>query len=349
MHLGRNAFTIGSLRAPTSPALRLKTQRALRAVWAFPLAVMALAVVGAVATEGLRGESVDPEYGARITLLRTQLASNPDRPLFLVVGSSRVVAGFAPETLPSLSTLDGRPILPFNLARMGAGPVTNYLTLTRLFRDNIRPVWVLIELMPGILAGEDSAAVARRCAARDLPVAHPYVPVDKLYPEYLRERTVHLAGVVQRAWNPADPATQYGPLGGYLGLRDRFDTAERDRLVAEQAVCYGPLLRAFAVPPDADRAVRDSVRLCHDHGARVGLLMMPEGIDFRRLYGPGCEQRFVEYVVGVGQELEVPVIDARDWLAEDELADSHHALRQGAAKFTSRLIREVLGPTATGW
>ena len=329
--------------------LRSRGSRARAAVRAFPLGVVALVVAAVIGTEALRGDAIDSEYRARADLLRARLAADPDGPLFLVVGSSRLVTGFTPETLPPLQTHDGRPITAFNMARTGSGPVSNHLMLARLFRDGVRPEWVLVELMPALLTGEDAAKIAQRCGARDLPIAHPYMPAGKLYPEYLRERTSHLPELIRRAWAPADPSASYGPLGGYRRLRDYIDPLTQEVLIREQVICYRPLLQAFRVAASADRAVRETVRLCRDHGAKVGFLMTPEGRGFREMYGPGCEQRFVDYVTGVGRELDVPVTDARDWLGDDDFIDYHHPFRRGATTFTARLARDVLGPAVAGW
>jgi hypothetical protein len=306
-------------------------------------------VAATIGTEALRGDAIDPEYRARSQLLQARLAESPGEPVFLVVGSSRVVTGFTPETLPPLLTRDGRAVTAFNMSRTGSGPVSNHLILTRLFGDGARPEWVLVELMPALLTGEDVAKIAQRCGARDLPVAHPYMSAGKLYPEYLRERTSHLPALIRRAWAPTDPSARYGPLGGYRGLRDHIELLEQDRLIREQVVCYRPLLQAFRVAPSADRAIRETVRLCRDHGAKVGFLLTPEGSGFRAMYGPGCEQRFIDYVTGVGRELDVPVTDARDWLPDDDFVDFHHPFRRGAAAFTARLAHDVLGPAVARW
>jgi hypothetical protein len=43
-----------------------------------------------------------------------------------------------------------------------------------------------------------------------------------------------------------------------------------------------------------------------------------------------------------------PVINARDWLGEDDFLDSHHLLVEAAGKFTHRLAEEALLPLLRG-
>ena len=40
----------------------------------------------------------------------------------------------------------------------------------------------------------------------------------------------------------------------------------------------------------------------------------------------------------------MPVVDARDWLADADFYDYHHVLHRGAKAYTDRLARGVLRP-----
>jgi hypothetical protein len=42
--------------------------------------------------------------------------------------------------------------------------------------------------------------------------------------------------------------------------------------------------------------------------------------------------------------MRTPLVDARDWVGEKDMLDSHHLLPRGAASFTRRLGREVIRP-----
>src|SRR5207302_1199130 len=61
-------------------------------------------------------ELYDAEYGRRLTALCTRRAEAPERPLFLVVGSSRTALAFRPEIVPPLASPSGVAALPFNFS-----------------------------------------------------------------------------------------------------------------------------------------------------------------------------------------------------------------------------------------
>ena len=48
------------------------------------------------------------------------------------------------------------------------------------------------------------------------------------------------------------------------------------------------------------------------------------------------------------REWGVPVIDARDWVADKDLWDTHHLLPEGAEVYTDRLGRELEPAWAAG-
>ena len=90
----------------------------------------------------------DPEFGYRLLRLREQGASAPDRPLFLILGSSRTLSGICPPALPGWPADAGPEPRVFNFSLLGAGPVRELLTLRRLLADGHRPDWLLLEVWP---------------------------------------------------------------------------------------------------------------------------------------------------------------------------------------------------------
>ena len=71
----------------------------------------------------------DPEFGYRLLRLREQGASAPDRPLFLILGSSRTLSGICPPSLPPWPADAGTEPRVFNFSQLGSGPVRELLTL----------------------------------------------------------------------------------------------------------------------------------------------------------------------------------------------------------------------------
>jgi hypothetical protein len=76
----------------------------------------------------------------------------------------------------------------------------------------------------------------------------------------------------------------------------------------------------------------------------LGLLLMPEGSDFRNLYSAEACQTIDTYFQGLCRESNTELIDARTWMSDDSFSDSHHLLPCGAEQFTLRLWRDALEP-----
>src|SRR5262249_50631116 len=90
----------------------------------------------------------DPEYGLKLRCLRQRLAEHPNRPLLLMLGSSRPAVGFRPGVLPPAGDDPDSDPLVFNFALISSGPVLELLCLQRLLDDGIRPDFILVECWP---------------------------------------------------------------------------------------------------------------------------------------------------------------------------------------------------------
>jgi hypothetical protein len=315
-----------------------------------------------VVADGWFPQMYDPEYDARLSRLRARLAEQPDRPLLLMLGSSRTVMCFRPEILSLLRTDSGQPVLPFNFSHYGGNQAIQLMKLHRLLRQGIRPRWVVLELMLPMLS-EDSPAVAMNGAsALDLPVARRYMPNDRLFGVFLRNRSLplylrrsHLLHAFAPGW--VEPGNRLerdqiklDPLGGDTGWMvprevtpesvRRFTDCTRARYFAE--------LQRFHIKDRPQRAVRDLLRLCRREGIGVVLLLTPESSEYRGWYPPSADAEIGQYCAGLRRDFGVPVVDARDWLADGDFLDGHHTLQRGADAFTRRLEREVLRPLVAG-
>src|SRR5947209_5552138 len=117
--------------------------RARRLFWTIPFFVF-LQVTFTVALDQCNPELVDPEYHVRLSKLRSLQKEAPDRPLLLVLGSSRTAMSFKPEAVSQLSPAQGKALLPFNFSHYGAGPLFNLMELQRLLADGIKPAWLVV-------------------------------------------------------------------------------------------------------------------------------------------------------------------------------------------------------------
>jgi hypothetical protein len=341
------------MRCPHRAAAHARCNLAWGVVCFLVLQATSIALV-----DGWHPELYDPEYGLRLALVRVRRAEQPGRPLLLFLGSSRTVLSFRPEVLPLLGP-PHRPALVFNFSHCGAGPLMNLMLLERLLRDGMRPDWLVVELLPPKLFRDNpTLPIATAAAARDLPLLHRYVPTWKVYGRYLAERIVAhhrsqlgLVGeYVSEVAAPLDLRAQLAldRQGGCSCLVPEINDSERER---QRMLCWSQwswLREERQVCHDSDRATRALLDLCRRERIRVALVLSPESRDFQDLYSPEGRAALDRYVADLREEYGVPVIDARDWLADRAFMDGHHVLMPGADAFTLRLGRDVLQPLVEG-
>lgn len=280
--------------------------------------------------------AADPWYADRLAALRQRQAEAPGRPLVLFLGSSRAVSAIRPAQLAA----DHPDLLPFSFARVGGGPVGNLLTLRRLLADGVRPAAVLVEVMPAFLVEEDVRPLLERHTAAGWRAAG--LPVSRrLLADHLGDRLGRFRTNARRL-AAAPPGEPSDPFGGHLNPRTAVTPAERAELERVQVNHFRKRLSRVEVSPVAAVAIPETLRLCRQAGARVGLLLAPECEGFRRVYGPGVRDALIAWVRWAAVSAGVPLIDAGDWLPGGQMADAHHALLPGAEAFTRRLGAEVL-------
>ncbi|MBA4063030.1 MAG: hypothetical protein C0501_04850 [Isosphaera sp.] len=337
------------------------TRRAARAVAAWVVAgYLAATVAAALVIEVVRPELRDEEYGRRLDGLLARVKENPGRPLVVVVGSSRAAMAICPRAWEEVRPGTPTDPLVFNLSRVGGGPLMNLLTLRRLYADGVRPAAVLLEYWPPLLRQDGPFREADRIDAdklylADRPFVRDYLPdPDRVERRMLESRlnpvSEHRTLLLRRlvpGWLPRatriDPAVD--PLDGWGWLpgldRPALALQSRDTRLSHHEGTYRAQLRGLRVDPDADHAIREAVALARGHGAAVGFVWLPESTEFRGWYPPEAERLGQAYLALLRDGLRVPLIDARTWLDDEDLADGFHATRQGAEVFT-----RPLGPAA---
>ena len=124
----------------------------------------------AVAVEAWLDRVRDPEFAAKVERLRARRVEQPDRPLILVLGSSRAEFGLYSDDL-SATAGPSSPLI-FNFAVGGCGPLLQQVFLERLLKEGLRPDFVFVEVPPLLLvswhrsAGEEKLLDgARLCTA----------------------------------------------------------------------------------------------------------------------------------------------------------------------------------------
>jgi hypothetical protein len=289
-------------------------------------------------TEAAAPAVTDPDYYAKLELLREARELRPHVPVCMVLGSSRLVWGFRPDDLPAAAH---RERVWFNGAHVGAGPALQRLALARLLRDGQRPDAVAVEVMPTFLANENARFLCGHVAVCEYALARRYsnAPITFDY-NFARLRFAR-APDLARAFDPLAAAPAYRPLGTHPTPTEAVSADERQRRTAEAHKNNATFLQRAAVRPAADRALRDLLSEAQAHAVRAVLVRTPEGATFREWHPPERRAELDAYVRGLAADFAVPVIDARGWLEEGAFYDSHHVLRSGADAFTARFAREL--------
>jgi hypothetical protein len=303
----------------------------------------------------------DPLYADKAERLIERIAAktaNGVKPLSIVMfGSSRTsnaLRGTDLETALEKGT--ERPVVAFNLGIPSSGPVTQLLYLRRIFSEGIRPDLVLFEIMPPLLAGQVDEPIEQHFFApeRLLPgeaefvVAHSY-PADKFVEgERLATRfplygmRLPIRGRYLPAWSPwnmrCDSSRNSDETGWMRPVFDPVTDEQYERGVAWARQEYADLLFTLLLHGPACAAVEESIGACRNAGVPIGLVLMPEGTDFRAMYTPRALAELDAFM----RRQQCPVIDARLWLADDGFSDSHHMVSSGAREFTRRLGQAIV-------
>jgi hypothetical protein len=347
-------------------ALRRKACRAL--VWTL---VVFAAVQGIVAVYLLwvRPELRDPEFEPVRHGLQARLATLPNRPLVLILGTSRAATMFRPNALPPPPAGQPAPLV-HNCAFLASGPIRELLMLRRFLADGVRPDWLLVEIWPAYLVQrgvywEDATNVRRDLRAVDWPVVSNYFSkltdarslllTNVLVPSFAYRRRLleELAPDLLPpekpnpfVWvNPPRPADEAGWMKA-PGVRVEAKAGAFNASVFR--VGFARLSNPFEVYPPADRALRDLLTLASRHGARVALVLYPDHSDLRDGGSAQIAEAYRAYLAKLSAEFGVPVIDVRDWIADGEFTDPTHAHASAAGPFTERFGREILYPLLAG-
>lgn len=342
-------------------ARRLRSRRA----WSSLAWTLLWFVAGQFALRSLlstKPEIADVEFGRKLHDLRQAVADHPDRPLVLMLGSSRVATGFRPDALLPEGANQTQEPLVFNFAQVGSGPEMAHLSLRRLLDAGVRPDWVFVEFWPptwGVERGlkEFNEQINVGCLAWDeVQLLGGYLPrPGKLYRRWLNMQAFSV--VSQRDallryyapdWslssNPPDRRCQNLDQLGWWSPMESVASEERGRLIERYRRVYERRLGRYQVAKSPDLALRNILALCQHERMRATVVVLPEGEVFRDLYPESTLQAVRTYLDGIRRECGVEVVDARDWVGDDGFMDGHHLLPAGATVFTRRLGHDVVQP-----
>lgn len=336
------------LAAPTKPRRPF-----LLSFVVFALFVVALNLLFAVALDHGPPHLRDPEYGLRLDSLRQRMKEHPTRSPLVVVGSSRTGQGIRPGVC---EPADGP--LVFNMSQAGGGPVSQVLTLRRLWADGVQPDGVVLEYWPPFLRGDGQYHEQHRLDAKRLrPTDGPTVREFFLTPDDVWAKrsgdsaiplVSHRQTVVSRVWPELLPHTArtdpiWRNVDGWGWWPGRVSATRQQIEAGWPGVesFYRPMYAGYSVHPQHAAAYRTVLSECRDRGVRVVLIRMPETDRFRQFQTADSERLGEEFLADVVGEFGVPVIDARTWADADHLPDGFHLTQSGAEAFTRRVLPEV--------
>jgi hypothetical protein len=348
------------------PRLAVRTARSAL-VWGVLLWTGSQLVLSIV-VQHLHPEVRDPEFGRRLRALHACRAQAPNRPLVVVVGSSRAAEGFRPDQLVPWPGGAARAPVVYNFSLVGGGPVTEWLTARRLFGRGFRPDWLLIEIWPPFLAQEGMLVEVPKVRGRglewpDLPVIvrcfeRPWQAYGRLGMELfapaacLRGRLQNRFAELLLPPDRREGNLAWGTLDGLGWLRPGFgdggDEALRRRLAAHMHDIYQPVLDRFHVSEVSDRALRGLLRECRRRRVRTALVLLPEAAEYGAWCPRGMAGQVDAYLARLGREYGVPILDTRDWAADADFCDACHLSTAAAAAFTQRFGRDLLQPLLDG-
>jgi hypothetical protein len=303
----------------------------------------------------------DPEYSRKLSGLQRRLAEEPDRPLLLMLGSSRTMMGFQADYLTGIPAAQGQPYLAFNFGLPAAGTLREWQCLRRLLDAGIRPEFLLVEVLPpllnepgpGRLSEEDWLHVPGLAVADVALLRHYYQRPAHLFRSWLRSRLLpcsafrgNILADLAPSWLPARqspiPAAAMDRAGWLPMERDSCSEGERRSRRDSVRSQYSGAFHDFHLGDGPRRALTDLLRLCRRENIRTFLVLMPEDTEFRSWYSAVMRSDLHDFLGQLGRAYDTDLLDARAWVADTDFWDGHHLLPRGAAVFSRRLDAEVI-------
>jgi hypothetical protein len=341
-----------------------------RARLAVIVALAAFALIQSVTNIVIRAEWCpvrDPLYFDKLALFRStepaffEASSPASRVLF--IGSSRTQNAVDTGALQTMLTKElGREVKAFNFALAGCGPVTDAVYLRRLVADGAKPDFVLLEVHPVFLAGQRPDPPETRWL---LPIRLRNAELPLVASFGFPSKPSSAAG--WRGWLMSWYEYRFILIDRYAGtlrtmpkLNDGHEPDEhgfvraREVTDAERAVFQELTRRQYAdYFPDyrpngpGAAALRDMLDTCKANGWKGAIFLPPESSAFRGWYAEAGRRELDTLLRNLAAEYGVPLIDARAWLADANIADGHHLSGSGADIFTAKLAREAIAPWMT--
>ena len=298
----------------------------------------------------------DPEFGRRLVHLRARMAERPNRPLVVLLGSSRVAMGFRPELMRTNDRSGAGPVV-FNLALCGSGPMMEGLAFKRLLDSGVRPTVVVAEAWPAVLhwsKGELQDVAVDRLTLADVRTLSPYYADGHAFRQAWRLRhwcpshgeRLHLLGQWAPRWlSPGklnEVPWKYVDEWGWL--RHPMADVPSDEPAGARLAKTAPHEKAnlysstyYEVHKQSLEAYRVMADRCRRKNIELVFVSTPDPFD----YPPEARSRMDGLLRQLSRDLAVPLIDARSWATKHDFVEGIHLTHRGAEAFTRRFEREI--------
>jgi hypothetical protein len=287
--------------------------------------------------------------------LRELTAAAPDRPLLVMVGSSRTEAALQAGRLDGLPGPGGRPWRAYNFGVPTVGPMREALYLREMLDAGTRPRLLLLEFLPPLfgrphpdITCEENWTHAEWLSLTQLRRLRPYFAApDRKRDEWLLGRLApaHAFRVELQSWLNNGNEDIWPVCHPHDRWGWRLPEERPPKLLATMRQTawnmYFATLCRFRMGKGGSRAMRDVLALCRREQIPVVLVLTPEGSLFRGWYSPAAREGPRRLLEELREAYRVPVIDATEWLPDSAFTDGHHVTAEGATAFTDRLLEEL--------
>lgn len=303
----------------------------------------------------------DPQFALKRDFLRARVKENPDSPLWLIMGGSRVESDLRLVQVLDRIRKNNAPLI-YNFGLSGADLFRQYICLRRLIENGPKPQRVGIEIFGTYLNYKQSNFLAAPTllvrARRDEIDEYCSFSSDPAFTRSVWERS------------RIDPTYKYGmklphqtlllrliPMPLLWRLEKHFydkwgwvkvppapipkEDYDREFLMAKAYFTNDPA--SFEVSRNSDRALRGILDLCRNEKIDVFLFQLPESTDLTALYTDHENACIKSYLDQIKSDYRVPMMDCRSWLPDPYYyTDGNHLNATGVEKFTPAFVDEVL-------
>ena len=247
-----------------------------------------------------------------------------------------------------------RQAVVYNLGINRSGPLSQTIFLRRLLDRGVRPDLVVLEVTPLVFDYSELPVLpADHLERADLALLQPHTDNPHLRSEWRQAFCVPVYGNRLSMLNylaqflvPFDDRLILWPdIDDHGWQRKEVPTAEQRRETDERVrAIMQPRLARFAATDASLRAFADLLAFIRGRHVPVVLVLMPEGALLRSFYPAEEYAKLRARLSALAQAYDMPLIDARDWLSEEQFTDSYHPNCVGARTLTERLGREIVLP-----